>query len=204
MASSLLQYGLKMATNRRLKGNTGSNNDVNSYNNHSDDPKYKQKTSIYHPQMLWFAIFLFYGFIYLFIHHRNAAYPEPKTLASELPGQFIEERARKYLVDITSIGADRFVGSVRNEKIAVEYLVKEIKKIQQDAISANAKAHEIELDLQKTTGSFSLPFLSPFTSYYHNVQNVVVKLSPSGGSPDSLLVNCHYDSVLDSPGKSVV
>ena len=62
--------------------------------------------------------------------------------------------------------------------------------------------HKIEVDVQKYSGSFPLKFLDGLTNVYKNVQDVVVKLNSGTPSPHSLLVNCHFDSVPDSPGGS--
>lgn len=150
-------------------------------------------------QFGWLAVFIAYGLLYIFIHFQNTVYPEPKMLSTANAGQFVEEMARKHLKEITDFG-HRYVGSKANEEIVVQYLLTEIDKIKK----TSSDVHNFDIDVQLTTGTFSLPFLSPFTSYYHNVKNVIVKFSPRGGAKDSLLVNCHYDSVLDSPGEKKI
>ncbi|CAB0034132.1 unnamed protein product [Trichogramma brassicae] len=54
-------------------------------------------------------------------------------------------------------------------------------------------------DLNRS-GSFSLTFLDGMTHIYKNVQNVVVKIGPFRSSKHSLLLNCHFDSFVESPG----
>ncbi|XP_037092427.1 endoplasmic reticulum metallopeptidase 1-like [Pollicipes pollicipes] len=44
--------------------------------------------------------------------------------------------------------------------------------------------------------------LDGVTSEYANVQNIVARLGPAAGSNHSLLVNCHFDTAIGSPGAS--
>ncbi|XP_047115031.1 endoplasmic reticulum metallopeptidase 1-like isoform X1 [Schistocerca piceifrons] len=117
--------------------------------------------------------------------------------AATHPGRFISERAMKDLVNLTSIGP-RPTGSYENEVLAVRCLATRINKIIKDAKSS----HKIWLDLQKTSGAFPLSFLDGMTNVYRNVQNIIVKVGPNSGSRHSLLMNCHFDTVQDSPGAS--
>lgn len=109
--------------------------------------------------------------------------------------RFIAERAYRHLKNLTNIGS-RIVGSNENEVLAVELLRKEIGEIMQ-----NAKEHNIiELDVQSVSGSFALTFLDGMTNVYQDLQNVVVKVGSKINSSHSLLINCHFDTVVDSPG----
>lgn len=123
--------------------------------------------------------------------------PEPVTISNEHnhPDRFVAERARNHLVKLTSMGP-RPVGSKENEILAVQLLLDEIKTIIKQAESA----HKVEWDLQRVSGAFSLQFLDGMTNVYRNVQNIVVKIGPIQTSRHSLLINCHFDSVVDSPG----
>jgi len=77
----------------------------------------------------------------------------------------------------------------------------EVLSSQIEAIKKQANlAHTFHIDVHKSSGSFTLAFLSEFTSAYDNMNNIIVKLGPQNGAADSLLVNCHYDTVVDSPG----
>ena len=58
------------------------------------------------------------------------------------------------------------------------------------------------INFQKPRGSFNLQFLDGLTHSYRNVQNVVAKLESGTGAKNSLLVNCHFDSVPQSPGNT--
>jgi len=124
--------------------------------------------------------------------------PVPLMIVDEsnYPNTFIAERAHNFLVGLTSIGP-RVTGSYENEVLAVDYIKKEVGKV----MKAAKPAHKIELDVQKISGSFPLTFLDGMTQVYENVQNVVVRVGPQSGSNHSVLMNCHFDTVHDSPGK---
>lgn len=113
----------------------------------------------------------------------------------ENPNRFIAERAYNFLVKLTDLGP-RPTGSHANEVLAVKLLSDEINLIAKQA----KPVHKVALDIQKTSGSFPLGFLDGMSSVYKNVQNVVVKLSSRTESAHSLLINCHFDTVPDSPG----
>ncbi|XP_078426705.1 endoplasmic reticulum metallopeptidase 1 isoform X1 [Cetorhinus maximus] len=109
---------------------------------------------------------------------------------------FNANTARKHLQHITDFGP-RPVGSPANEILTVNYLLKQIQKIKENAV-----ANSIVVDIQRPTGFFSIDFLGGFSSYYDNITNVVVKLEPKNGAKHAVLANCHFDSVANSPGAS--
>ncbi|KAJ6669537.1 hypothetical protein lerEdw1_000085 [Lerista edwardsae] len=113
------------------------------------------------------------------------------------PQEFSALRARAYLENITALGP-RAVGSLANEVLTVNYLLKQVKAIEMES----NHAHKISVDIQRPTGTFSIDFLGGFTSYYDNITNVVVKLEPRNGAEHAILSNCHFDSVPNSPGAS--
>ncbi|XP_061721042.1 endoplasmic reticulum metallopeptidase 1-like [Cydia pomonella] len=128
--------------------------------------------------------------------------PEPLTQAAE-PTSFIAENAHKHLVTLTSIGP-RVAGSYENEVLAVGVLVGALREI-----AAGASPHHIlEIDVHTASGAFSLSFLDGMNNVYRDVQSVVARLSARGGRPppasrrNALLINCHFDTVPDSPGAS--
>ncbi|KAG4071651.1 hypothetical protein HA402_011805 [Bradysia odoriphaga] len=109
------------------------------------------------------------------------------------PDRFIGERAQIYNREITDIGP-KVVGSHLNEVVAIEIL----RRQAQDIINGKDPVHNIEIDVQVASGSFQL-----FTmiTVYQNIQNFIVRLSPSNGTAEhSLLLNTHFDSVPVSPG----
>lgn len=113
------------------------------------------------------------------------------------PDRFIAERAYNILKNLTSLGP-RIAGSYTNDVLAVNLLKQEI-----DFIIKEAKdVHVIEVDVQKVNGSFNLEFLDGLTNVYRDLINVVVKIGSKINSPHSLLVNCHFDTVVESPGES--
>lgn len=115
------------------------------------------------------------------------------------PDRFIAERAYNILKNLTSLGP-RIAGSYTNDVLAVNLLKQEI-----DFIIKEAKdIHVIEVDVQKVNGSFNLEFLDGLTNVYKDLINVVVKIGSKINSPHSLLVNCHFDTVVESPGKRYI
>ncbi|KAJ8939089.1 hypothetical protein NQ314_011243 [Rhamnusium bicolor] len=117
---------------------------------------------------------------------------------TKYPDRFIAERAYNILKNLTKIGP-RTAGSYQNEVLAVNLLKDEIENIIKNA----NRNHVIELDIQKASGAFSLEFLDGMTNVYQDVQNVVVKVGSKINSSHSVLINCHFDSVVDSPGKKI-
>lgn len=125
--------------------------------------------------------------------------PKGLTIENEKehPDSFIAERAYTILKNLTKIGP-RPAGSYENEVLAVKFLTDEIDLIVKQA----HHNHIIEVDVQKVSGAFNLEFLDGMTNVYQDVQNIVVKVGSKINSPHSLLINCHFDTVVDSPGAS--
>ncbi|CAH2089062.1 unnamed protein product [Euphydryas editha] len=125
--------------------------------------------------------------------------PEPLRRGAP-PERFIAEIAHEHLVNLTSIGP-RVAGSYENEVLAVQTLVEAVKRI-----SAQASPHNtIDYDVFSASGAFSLTFLDGMSNVYRDVQSVVVRARAAGGRPAAraaLLLNCHFDTVPDSPGAS--
>lgn len=69
------------------------------------------------------------------------------NLQAKYPNRFIAERAQKQLKDLTNIG-QKVAGSIENEKYAVDYLMREIEKIN----SASNSVHTIEYEVQTVSG----------------------------------------------------
>ena len=122
----------------------------------------------------------------------------PQDVEPGDPNTFNARDARKHLNDIVNLGI-RNVGSEANEIHTVNELVQKVEEIRRLA----SRKVEIELSLQRVSGSFSLNFPDSMTHLYHNVSNIVVRFSRRGNNPEhALLINAHYDSALGSPAAS--
>lgn len=171
----------------------------------SGDILYEDKTSSKKKEILpnetqhLLFLFTFYLFLSIVIIAFEKKLPEPLTINKEglYPGRFIGERAHNHLVNLTSIGP-RIVGSYENEVLAIKYLTNSINNIIKDA-NAN---HKILVNVTKHSGAFPLKFLDGMTNVYRNVQNVIVRIGPNRPTQSSLLVNCHFDTFPESPGKN--
>lgn len=106
-------------------------------------------------------------------------------------------QSRRHLEQITSVGP-RPVGSQENEVLTVGYLLEQIEHIR---VETAAGPHQLTVDVQRPTGSFSIDFLGGFTSFYDRVTNIAVRLEPKGGAQHLMLANCHFDTVANSPGQ---
>ncbi|BFZ17006.1 hypothetical protein BsWGS_20045 [Bradybaena similaris] len=134
----------------------------------------------------------------VFVHQRMNSYPVPKTSYNSWPHEFREETARRFLEQITSFGP-RVSGSEAHVK-AEQYILEVINEINASKVCHN----NMEVSLQTVSGAlivdFSSSWMEQFTSVYQNLKNIVVRVSPPQGANSSLLVKCHYDTVVDSPG----
>lgn len=110
----------------------------------------------------------------------------------------LTSQSRQHLEQITSAGP-RPVGSQENEVLTVGYLLKQIEDIQ---VETAAGPHQLTIDIQRPTGTFSIDFLGGFTSFYDHITNIAVRLEPKGGAQHLMLANCHFDTVANSPGKN--
>lgn len=166
--------------------------------NDPDSDKYKKATN---KLTTWMALVVLAWLlsVFLLVLVMDRRLPTALKLAdlSQNPHSFIEERARQTLRALTSIGA-RPTGSYENEVLAVQLIQKKLADLQERSLPI----HKLTVDLQKPRGSFNLQFVDGLTHSYRNIQNIVVKLESGGGAPNSLLVNCHFDSVPQSPGAS--
>lgn len=151
------------------------------------------------PSSVWMffvaLVFLLSSLYIGFLASRSV--PSPKTSAGSSPSEFIEEKARKHLEEITSYG-QRPAGSYANEIQAVNYIRGTLEKIRESA----RKDIVFEIEIQRPSGHFCLDFVSNYTTVYRNVTNVLVRISPKNNHPpkNALLLNGHFDSVPSSPG----
>lgn len=94
----------------------------------------------------------------------------------------------------------KVTGSYVNEVLAVHSLTVQINHTMHQA----NPVHKMSYDLQKPTGSFSVPVKNnEITYHYSGIQNIVVRIGPHSNVNGSLLINCHFDSVPVSPGNFV-
>ncbi|TDH02076.1 hypothetical protein EPR50_G00169250 [Perca flavescens] len=164
-------------------------------NGYSDDPKRKPKVSIYllreglAASLVSVFILVLWGLVHLSLQQLVIGNPT---------GEFNAGRARRHLEQITSVGP-RPVGSQENEVLTVGYLLEQIENIR---VETAAGPHQLTVDVQHPTGTFSIDFLGGFTSFYDRVTNIVVRLEPKSGAQHLMLANCHFDTVANSPGAS--
>ena len=116
--------------------------------------------------------------------------------------EFSGDRARKHMEAITDIGP-RPSGSYANDIKAVRYILNELHIIK---ANADPKYH-IEVELQTVSGSFAFVRKSNyidlgFTSAYGNITNIIVKISATKSTNVFVLVNAHYDTVMNTEGAS--
>lgn len=191
-------------TIRRIKP-LGSNNclapDSNIFqercgdNGYSRDPKRKPEVSFYllreglAASLVCVFILVLWGLVHLSLQ---------QLVIGRSSGEFNAIRARRHLEQITSVGP-RPVGSPENEVLTVGYLMEQIEKIHEETA---AGPHQLTVDVQRPTGTFSIDFLGGFTSYYDRVTNIAVRLEPKSGAQHLMLANCHFDTVANSPGAS--
>ena len=163
------------------------------------------------------AVLLWLIGVFLLVVALDGRLPSALTLADQAdnPDSFIEERARRTLQALTSIGA-RPAGSYENEVLAVALIKRELTSIKERAnpidklsidIQVLFEIHNFVQDsdcclIQKPRGSFNLELLDGLTHSYKNIQNVIAKLESGNGANHALLVNCHFDSVPQSAGIS--
>lgn len=113
-------------------------------------------------------------------------------------GDFVADRAMSTLVKLANLGP-RPVGSYENEILAFNLFKNEIMNI----INEVGNVNDIEMYNQKVSGSFLLDMKSLKSLLsYEDLQNVVVKIDPKQGINDSILLNCHFDTVPAGPGVS--
>lgn len=148
----------------------------------------------------FFILSIIYLIMGIFVHYRMNSYPNPKNRIGSHPSEFVEENARRHLQKLTALGP-KVSGSEANFK-AEQYIVDQIENIRAASISMN----NIDIDVQTVTGGFTLEFgtIGQFSSVYQDLRNIIVKVSPPHNATHSVLVNCHYDTVADSPGKILI
>ncbi|XP_076081757.1 endoplasmic reticulum metallopeptidase 1-like isoform X1 [Mytilus galloprovincialis] len=186
------------------KGNTNINNiyvDTSGRSSSVESTKSRNKKQI-SALLIWPTVVILYTVTFVFLHEvKYNKYPEPKYSAIYAEkGQFFEDEARKHLLKLCSFGP-KPAGSNANEVQTVQYIVNQIDIIK-ESNQKHSPVNSLTIDIQKVSGSFLLKNFvqTNYYSVYENLQNVVVLLEPPNTSKSSLLINCHFDSVVDSPG----
>ncbi|ETN66277.1 hypothetical protein AND_001924 [Anopheles darlingi] len=139
--------------------------------------------------------------IYFLVYWNWVSMPTALRLTDEPTHseRFIAALAKQHLLEMSSVGP-RVAGSYANEVLTVGFLRRVIQ-----AIADNANpVHRVELEVQQAYGHMFLDYEKyPQTSVYRGIQNVVVRLVPSGGVAEPehfLMLSSHFDSVPQSPG----
>lgn len=123
------------------------------------------------------------------------ALPEP-NLSTE-GNQYSTANARRHLEAIAGLGI-RHVGSPTNEVLAKNVILDAIAEIKAQA----SPDMQIDVSVQQPSGGYFLAFLGGMTHIYHNVTNVVVRLSRRDSSEHAVMINAHFDSALGAPAAS--
>ncbi|KAF8363671.1 hypothetical protein PRIPAC_90594, partial [Pristionchus pacificus] len=158
------------------------------------DEEYKK------PSLLGFRHWLFAIFVIAIVYGGVVFFHQklPDVNPAGDFNEFSEVRARAMLKAITSLGP-RPSGSAALEKHAMSLLQQHLELSQ--AAAGEVGLNRVEIDTQHPTGCFDLKFLSAFTLCYQNVTNKIARIGPAKGpAAHSLLLNCHIDSMPDTPG----
>ena len=164
----------------------------------NEDPSFR--TSLETPLLsgpLVFLYILLLGLLCAVSIHFYMYLPPP--LSQGRPNDFLAANSRGHMEDIVSLGI-RHVGSEANEVHAKALIIEKI-----NAIKASASSRvQIELSVQEVSGSYYLNFFGGLTHIYHNVTNIVVRLSRKSPQPSehAFLINAHYDSALGTVAAS--
>ncbi|XP_030081306.1 endoplasmic reticulum metallopeptidase 1-like [Drosophila hydei] len=138
---------------------------------------------------LLFWALLFFAIVIPFFYRLPTALTDEDASRNE----FIAERAYKNLYTLSNIGT-KLTGSKENEIEAVNFILNELKKIEENL---QEDLFEMETDVSQAAGSF--PY-STMLNVYQGVQNIAVKLTPKNSTSQTyLLVNSHFDSKPFTP-----
>lgn len=164
------------------------------------DSETKLTDTFYLSHKFWVALVSTFVCLFAIVDLNYHTFPDPaKNIDSIQRQDFIEQNARDFLDHVCGFGP-RHVGSAANEVLVKEDLLRRIQRIKDQSKAA----HRIEYQIQTPSGCFDLDFIGHFTNCYDKVDNVLVKIAPSTdlGNTSALLVNCHYDTAISSPGKT--
>lgn len=186
----------------RLRSGQASSGDGGRLNQTADYNTYKstgptkttRSSSLSDSLVILFLLFVC-SFVAIALHSH---WTLPSNVVTKVRNSFNTQDARKHLNDIVELGI-RHVGSEANEIHAVNVIMQKVEKIRKLA----SQSVEIELSLQRPSGSFSIDFPDRMTQLYQNISNVVVRFRRRGSKPEhAILINAHYDSAVGSPAAS--
>uniref|UniRef100_A0A914YZK8 FXNA-like protease n=1 Tax=Panagrolaimus superbus TaxID=310955 RepID=A0A914YZK8_9BILA len=144
----------------------------------------------------WLVILVLIGALYGYVVYQD--HSVPPVIKGNQHGNFSEERARIILNQIASLGP-RVSGSEALEKKAFKIVTTKLYDLQKAA--AGKGVNRIEVDIDRPTGCYDLKFLSSFTLCYYKITNIVARIGPSTGpTNNAILLNCHLDTLPDTPG----
>ena len=182
------------------------NSDATHKTSSPDEVKKEKNKKQLNAFLIWSIVFSLYTVTFVFLHKvKYDKYPEPKYSNGHLhTDTFFENEARKHLLKLCSFGP-KPAGSFANEIEAVQYITDQINAVKQSNINPKP-INTLTVDVQNVSGAFLLEGFvrTSYYSVYENMQNVVALLETPHNSKSSLLINCHFDSVVDSPGNYIV
>lgn len=140
--------------------------------------------------------------VFYIVHYVERRLPIPLTEVEaqlqENKDRFIAEKAIHFLSELTAIGP-RVAGSYENDVWTVQFLDRKLHEL--DA-KFNSGKYKVDIERQVASGHFPITFLDGMTQVYNDVHNVIARIQATPATNQSLLMNCHFDSVPDSPGAS--
>ncbi|CAL2032715.1 unnamed protein product [Caenorhabditis brenneri] len=181
---------------RRRGGPNESRAEPNGQAYHDDDDQRTKRGRESIGFRHWIYFVLTVAIVYAGVVALHRKMPEVRDSSSF--DEFSEQRARVLLKQLTALGP-RPSGSANLEEKAFGMIQDRIEKV--DSVVKEIGVNRLEADVQRPSGCFDLKFLSSFTLCYHKITNIVVRIGPKKGpSGNSLLLNCHFDTMPDTPG----
>lgn len=142
------------------------------------------------------ALHLLFYFMLFFISSSSYDDKPQVPLCLQNQDSLCADAVFRHAQDLADLGP-RVTGSVANEDEAVGVILSAVK-----TLAGRESVHKIEWDVQKADGRFFLDAGDGQTMSYAGLQNVVVRLRSGYVGQESVLLNCHFDTVPLSPGAS--
>lgn len=138
-------------------------------------------------------------------HQEDQLPPNRNTLledgykSKEQTNYFLQQRSKELISRYENFGA-KVVGSSVNEKTVVQFLLNEVKQIM---MLARHDLYDVQEEVRYSSGNFIAE--ENFLNYYQGIQYIVIKVQSKGTvsgniTDSSLLINCHYDTVIENAG----